>query len=1080
MADFDINLQFKDGQAIGQIRQVRDELDKTEKKAMGVRTVLSGLFAGFGAAAAVRELLDLSNASTTIDNRLKLVTNSSEELEKSFDRIREISTRTRSPLEENVALFQKVAQSQKELGASNEQLYQFVEAVGTALAIQGGAANTARGALIQLSQAIGGTIVRAEEFNSILEGALPLAQAAARGIEEAGGSVARLRTIVLEGRLTSKEFFDAIISQQEELAALFEKTNPTISQSFTVLRNEAITAFREFDKATGLSQGLAQIMLLLGENIGSVVAVLGILAGAFVAVKLAVFAAAVYSTISSMVALNLALGATSTAAALAGAAIKGLQLLFITNPIGLAVTALTVGIAALVFSLEDFKVATYNAQEGTQALNDALLVFREEGTRATADTALGIAEANREMAASAVEAAEGQLKLIEAQREVLSFQEDFDFTGTGGDQPTIYDLLIEDQQAYIAATIEASQITIAENKRVFDAIVANAEARERELQIMRQYGPEAQKQLEFYAKMRQESDAALQTGQEMLAKYQQQAELQRVIAKYGSDSYQAQQLRNRAELQSLATQLRTLDVSESLKNEILAAARAGQALGTMNVGAGISIAKSIADQLTSSLSGALSVAQRIANMIPALQGLSNLMSSLGGAASNLFGKAKDAISGIKLPEIPDVGAGAEGGGGGGGGTSFADAYGEMEKQIEALSRLGKEQDIYNKQQEIANQIGRELTATEAEAVKQAYLKIEVLQKASDIYDSLNGASEDYITTQAALNELVAQGVINQTQYAEALANTKLVQDLMSVDQSLGGKFDYQVQLQEVRDYTAERTNILNAAREVDLINEQEYQERLKALVQSSNRAIADVEIARWDMAIDSAKSSIDTLLGFAEQYAGKQSGIYKALFVAQKAVAVAEATVNTAKAVTNALAAPFPPPIPQTLATAAAVAGGAQIAAIIATTVQGLASGGRVRGPGGDTDDKAGLFALSNNEFVVNARAAKANLPLLEAMNRGINIRGMLAEGGLVKNASSSSGVLKVAGSREAETVAKTAAPRFDMANMPAPKVDLSVINVTSKEQALAAVASQEGTELIYNMIESDPNRIRALIGLEN
>lgn len=1073
MANFDINLAFKDGQAIGQIRQVRDELEKTEKSAISTRSVLTGLFAGLGTAQLVRGFLDLSNASTTIDNRLKLVTNSSEDLEKSFDRIREISTRTRSPLEENVALYQKVAQSQKELGASNEQLYQFVEAVGTALAIQGGAANTARGALIQLSQAIGGTVVRAEEFNSILEGALPLAQAAARGIEEAGGSVSRLRRIVLEGRLSSKEFFDAIISQQEELAALFEKTNPTISQSFTVLRNEAITAFREFDKATGLSQGLASVMLALGENINSVVTVLALLASAFVAVKLAAFATAVYSTISTLVALEVALGATSTAAALTGIAMKGLQAVLMANPIWLIIGGITLAVGLLIIATDDMERATYDAAAGTRELNDALVLLSSTGAKEAATAALGIAEANREAALAAAEARTAEAELAVQRSEGGGFRSNFQEFGT-----TDLDAIRARVEAEAAAAEEIANLTIEQNKRVFQAIVANAEARQREFEVLKQFGPVQQQQLEFYAKMRQEGEAALRTGQDMLAKYQQQAELQRAIAKYGSDSYQAQQLRNKAELQSLATQLKTLDVSESLKNEILAAARAGQTLGTMNVAEGISIAKSVAEQLTGALSGALSVAQRIANMIPALQGLSNLMSSISGAASGLFNKAKDAVSGIKLPEIPDVGKDGAGGGVGGG-TSFGDAYGEMEKQIEALGRLGKAQDIYNKQQEIAGQIGRELTETEAKAVEQAYLKIEVLQKASDIYDSLKGSTEDYMTTQAALNELVAQGAINQTEYAEALANTQLVQDLASVDNSLGGKFDYQAQLQEVRDYTAERTNILNAAREVDLINEQQYQDRLKALVQANNRAIAEVEIARWDMAIGSAKNSIDILLGFAEQYAGKQSGIYKALFIAQKAIAIAEATVNTAKAVTNALAAPFPPPIPQTLATAAAVAGGAQIAAIIATTVQGLATGGRVRGPGGDTDDKAGLFALSNNEFVVNARAAKANLPLLEAMNRGINIRGMLADGGLVRNASQG-GVLKVAGSNEADRVAQTASPRFDMANMPQPKVDLSVINVTSKEQALAAVASSEGTELVYNMIESDPNRIRALIGLEN
>lgn len=214
------------------------------------------------------------------------------------------------------------------------------------------------------------------------------------------------------------------------------------------------------------------------------------------------------------------------------------------------------------------------------------------------------------------------------------------------------------------------------------------------------------------------------------------------------------------------------------------------------------------------------------------------------------------------------------------------------------------------------------------------------------------------------------------------------------------------------------------------------------------------------------------------EYVGKQSGLYKALFVAQKAAAIAEATVNTAKAVTNALAAPFPPPIPQTLATAAAVAGGAQIAGIIATTITGLAQGGRVRGPGGDTDDKAGLFALSNNEFVVNARAAKANLPLLEAMNRGINIRGMLAEGGLVNTANMTS-TLRVAGSKEAENVARTAPPSVSVESK-APVVPLTIMNVSSKEAALAAMSSEEGTLVFYNTIESDPNRVRALLGLEN
>ncbi|MCW2901618.1 MAG: phage tail tape measure protein, partial [Streptosporangiaceae bacterium] len=47
------------------------------------------------------------------------------------------------------------------------------------------------------------------------------------------------------------------------------------------------------------------------------------------------------------------------------------------------------------------------------------------------------------------------------------------------------------------------------------------------------------------------------------------------------------------------------------------------------------------------------------------------------------------------------------------------------------------------------------------------------------------------------------------------------------------------------------------------------------------------------------------------------------------------------------------------------------------------ATGGWISGPGTGTSDTAGVFALSNREFVVNAAAAAANGPLLEAINGG-------------------------------------------------------------------------------------------------
>lgn len=51
--------------------------------------------------------------------------------------------------------------------------------------------------------------------------------------------------------------------------------------------------------------------------------------------------------------------------------------------------------------------------------------------------------------------------------------------------------------------------------------------------------------------------------------------------------------------------------------------------------------------------------------------------------------------------------------------------------------------------------------------------------------------------------------------------------------------------------------------------------------------------------------------------------------------------------------------------------------------IEGFADGGRITGPGGPREDRV-LIAASPGEFLVNAQAATANLPLLEAINAGM------------------------------------------------------------------------------------------------
>lgn len=250
--------------------QTKRQLDQIQGKAKGVTgqfRAAAKAAAAFAAALAIREIVQLTNTYQTLQNQLRVVTDSQEELNFASERLFEIAQDTRGPLESITQLFSRASIAADELGASQEQLFRLTEITGQALAIQGSSAAESSGALRQLSQSFASGIVRAEEFNSILEGAFPLAQAAARGLDEAGGSVARLRNLVIEGKVTSEEFFNAILEGGEGIAEQFANTQVTISQAATNINNSLISFVGRLSEASGVGEGLAGVLVTVSDTI---------------------------------------------------------------------------------------------------------------------------------------------------------------------------------------------------------------------------------------------------------------------------------------------------------------------------------------------------------------------------------------------------------------------------------------------------------------------------------------------------------------------------------------------------------------------------------------------------------------------------------------------------------------------------------------------------------------------------------------------------------------------------------------------------------------------------------------------
>ncbi|MEQ8813541.1 MAG: tape measure protein [Thalassobaculum sp.] len=232
-------------------------LDATFQKFNAASRVVAGGLAAIGVGLSVRELGRYADAWRSTNNQLVVATGSTAAAAKATEQLFQVAQRTRSGFEGTAQLYARLSLAGKELGATSDQLIKFTEGVGKAIAVSGGSASSASGSLLQLSQALGGGTVRAEEFNSVLEGSPRIIQAVADGLDKAGGSVSKLRELVKTGEVSSQAFFSAFLTQLPKLDAEFSTTQSTIGQSLTTLDNSLSRLIGRADEFSGFSSTVA-------------------------------------------------------------------------------------------------------------------------------------------------------------------------------------------------------------------------------------------------------------------------------------------------------------------------------------------------------------------------------------------------------------------------------------------------------------------------------------------------------------------------------------------------------------------------------------------------------------------------------------------------------------------------------------------------------------------------------------------------------------------------------------------------------------------------------------------------------
>lgn len=220
----------------------------------GLGAKLAGVFAG---TAIARGAVKFSDAATRIDNSLKVAGLSGAKLDEVYGKLRDSALKNSAPLEDLATLYGRASLAAKDLGATQEQLVKFTDNVALALKVGGKSAEESSGALLQLSQAVSGSVIQAQEYNSLIDGAPALLQAVAAGMKETGGSVAALTRLVKDGKVSSRAFFDAFEAGAPILAEKVKDVDVTFGQAMENFQTALIDTAREFNNSTGASKNFA-------------------------------------------------------------------------------------------------------------------------------------------------------------------------------------------------------------------------------------------------------------------------------------------------------------------------------------------------------------------------------------------------------------------------------------------------------------------------------------------------------------------------------------------------------------------------------------------------------------------------------------------------------------------------------------------------------------------------------------------------------------------------------------------------------------------------------------------------------
>ena len=261
-------------------RQVGRSLDRMGRDGDRLQTRFTAIAGAIKVLAAAMVSIKLAQAADDfrlLQARVNVATQSINAGAAAFARLRDISTRTRSALADNVTIFARLNPSIVQMGGNANDTLRVVELLGKAITVSGASAAEKSSALLQFGQALGSGKLAGDELRSLLESAPYLMKQLADGL---GVPIGQLKSLGEQGKLTADVVVDALGKAAERIDKDFASFPITLAGAFTVARDSLQRLSERLDSFMGTSTALTGVVSGIAQAVSGLADVFDRLGGA--------------------------------------------------------------------------------------------------------------------------------------------------------------------------------------------------------------------------------------------------------------------------------------------------------------------------------------------------------------------------------------------------------------------------------------------------------------------------------------------------------------------------------------------------------------------------------------------------------------------------------------------------------------------------------------------------------------------------------------------------------------------------------------------------------------------------------